>query len=95
MNNFQRDFIGMSNIFIDDSIEELKNTNDEYRNKHKKQREIENQLTKLKSRLSESDKKIIEKYENNIFYLRAIEQGWLYLQGYRYCVKFFKLFRVI
>ena len=24
MNNFQQDFIGMSNIFIDDSIEELK-----------------------------------------------------------------------
>ena len=42
MNNFQQDFIGMSNIFIDDSIEELKNTNDEYKNKHKKQREIEN-----------------------------------------------------
>lgn len=45
MINFQQEFIGMSNIFIDDSIEELKNTNDEYKNKHKKQREIENQLT--------------------------------------------------
>lgn len=95
MISFQQDFIGMSNIFIDDSIEELKNTNDEYRKNCKKQQEIENQLAELKSRLSDEDKKIIKKYEDNIFYLRAIEQGWLYLQGYRYCVKFFKLFRVI
>lgn len=96
MDRFEKDFLkGLSNAFIEESIEKLREINSEYNNNYKQQRELENQLSELKARLSERDKNFIEKYENNIFVIRAIEQSWLYLQGYRDCVKFLKLFRVI
>ena len=96
MDRFQEDFIlELSNAFIEESIKKLREINPEYNNNYKQQRELENQLSELKARLSETDKNFIEKYENNIFVIRAIEQSWLYLQGYRDCVKFLKLFKVI
>lgn len=93
MTDFEKDFIGVNNVFIEESIENLRETNQEYGKSYKEQKGLENQLSELKSRLSETDQKFIEKYENNIFIIRAIEQGWLYLQGYRDCMKLLKLIR--
>lgn len=96
MDNFEKDFLkGLSNAFIEESIENLREVNQGYNKSYKEQRELENQLSKLKSRLSETDKNIIERYENGVFIIRALEQSWLYLQGYRDCVRFLKLFKVI
>lgn len=96
MDNFEKDFLkGLSNAFIEESIENLREVNQGYNKSYKEQRELENQLSKLKSRLSETDKNIIERYENSVFIIRDAEQSWLYLQGYRDCVKFLKLFKVI
>ncbi len=96
MDSFENSFLGgISNAFIEESIENLTEANPEYNKSYKEQRELEKKLSELKSRLSETDKNFIEKYENNIFIIRAAEQSWLYLQGYRDCVKFLKLFKVI
>ena len=96
MSNFQRDFLeGLSNTFIEESIENLREANPKYAKCYKEQRESGKRFDELKSKLSEADRKFIEKCENNNFIIRALEQSWLYLQGYRDCIKFLKLFKVI
>ena len=96
MNDFQRDFLeGLSNAFIEESIENLKEANPKYEKCSKEQRECVKQFNELKSKLSEADRNFIEKCENNNFIIRALEQSWLYLQGYRDCVKFLELFGLI
>lgn len=96
MDSFENSFLGgISNAFIEESIENLTETNPEYEKCYKEQRESRKKFAELKSKLSEVDKAFIEKCENNNFIIRAAEQSWLYLQGYRDCVKFLKLFKVI
>ena len=52
MDNFEKDFLkGLSNAFIEESIENLREVNQGYNKSYKEQRELENQLSKLKSRL--------------------------------------------
>lgn len=96
MSDFQRDFLeGLSNAFIEESIENLRETNPKYEKCYKEQRESGKLFAELKSKLSETDREFIEKCENNNFIIRALEHSWLYLQGYRDCVKFLELFGVI
>ena len=96
MDNFEKDFLkGLSNAFIEESIENLREVNQGYNKSYKEQRESGKRFDELKSKLSEADREFIEKCENNNFIIRALEQNWLYLQGYRDCVRFLKLFKVI
>lgn len=96
MDSLQEEFLkGISNAFIEESIENLKEVNPEYNKSYKEQREGGKRFDELKSKLSEADREFIEKCENNNFIIRALEQSWLYLQGYRDCGKFLKLFKVI
>lgn len=96
MDSFENSFLGgISNAFIEESIENLKEANPEYNKSYKEQKESGKRFDELKSRLSEADREFIEKCENNNFIIRALEQNWLYLQGYRDCVRFLKLFKVI
>ena len=96
IDSFENSFLGgISNAFIEESIENLREANPKYAKCYKEQRENGKRFDELKSKLSEADRVFIEKCENNNFIIRAVEQSWLYLQGYRDCIKFLKLFKVI
>ena len=96
MDRFEKDFLeGISNAFIEDAIEKLLEISPQYNKNYKEREIIMEQLHKLKTKLSEEERKCIEKYENNHFIIRDLERSWLYLQGYRDCIKFLKLFKVI
>lgn len=95
MDNLENEFVDKSYSLIEESIEELKKHDDEYKNLIDGKSKDITKLSEIFSKLSESDKKFIDEYEDSIFAMRAIEQEWLYLQGYRDCMKFLKLVRAI
>ena len=72
---------------------ERKNTNE--RKICKNHAEASSKYEDIINNLSASNKEFIENFKNEMYIIEAKAQDWLYLQGYKDCIKLLKLIEVL
>lgn len=72
------------------SLEKMKEENTEYNKLFKKHSKLEDEVNCILERLPNEDKEKMEKFSEVKIDLKFIEQKYIYQQGYRDCMKFFR-----
>jgi mRNA-degrading endonuclease YafQ of YafQ-DinJ toxin-antitoxin module len=78
-----------------ESLRTLRKENDYYNDLRAAHAEASNEIEGIINTLPHKDMKLAEKFRDYALQLDGIEQDYLYLQGYRDCVKFLKLIQAI
>ena len=78
-----------------ESLLDLKKADPEYNDLRAAHAEASKEYEAILGDLPRKDMKFMEKYVNDIYELIDREQTWVYLQGYKDCVKFLRFIGII
>lgn len=94
-----RSFRESLDLFIDkeieDSLRDFRKFDKDYDNICKNHAEASSKYEDIINNLSASNKEFIENFKNAMYIIEAKAQDWLYLQGYKDCIKLLKLIEVL
>ncbi len=95
MNNFKENVQLFFTQLMQDSIKNLKECDENYKYMCSNNANVSNRFYDLFQNFSEKDKKFAESFLEEKLLLDSIEQDWIYLQGYKDCIKLLKLIEAI
>ena len=72
---------------IQDSVRKLRNVDEEHDCMRKNRAETSKKYEKILDTLSDENRKFLEKFKDEIYKIEGKIEEWLYLQGYKDCIK--------
>ena len=95
MGNFKEN----ANLFFTESMNDcyikLKEVDENYRNIKSARVNASKRYEDFLENLNTKDKEFLENYESEGYLADSIEREWLYLQGYKDCIKLLKMIEAI
>ena len=70
-----------------ESLRELRKSNSEYNNLRASHAKNSQKMDFILNNLPAQEKQFAEKYQDEFYKINSIEFNWLYLQGYKDCIK--------
>ena len=80
---------------IQDSIRKLRSIDEEHDCMRKNHAEASKKYEKILNTLSDKDREFLESYKDECNLADSIETEWIYLQGYKDCIKLLKMIEAI
>lgn len=80
---------------IQDSIRKLRNIDEEHDYIRKNHAEASKKYEKILETLSDEDREFLEKFKDEMYEIEGRIEEWLYLQGYKDCIKLLKMIEAI
>ena len=72
---------------IQESVRKLRNVDEEHDCMRKNRAEASKKYEKILDTLSDENRKFLEKFKDEIYKIEGKIEEWLYLQGYKDCIK--------
>lgn len=72
---------------IQESVRKLRNVDEEHDCMRKNRAEASKKYEKILDTLSDKNRKFLEKFKDEIYKIEGKIEEWLYLQGYKDCIK--------
>lgn len=95
MGNFRENMDLFITEQIEDSIRDLRKYDKGYDSICKNHAEASRKYEDIINNLNVSNKEFIEEFKNEMYTIEAKVQDWLYLQGYKDCIKLLKLIEAV
>ena len=95
MENLENEFENFMGEMVENNLNALKKQNAEYASCKDDEKNIAKTMNKLINKLSDEDKKLLNKHEMNMFTIAALEQSFLYKQGWHDCIKFLIMTKIL
>lgn len=80
---------------IQDSIRKLRSIDEEHGYIRKNHAEASKKYEKILETLSDDDREFLEKFKDEMYEIEGKIEEWLYLQGYKDCIKLLKMIEAI
>lgn len=80
---------------IQDSIRKLRSIDEEHGYIRKNHAEASKKYEKILETLSDDDREFLEKFKDEMYKIEGKIEEWLYLQGYKDCIKLLKMIEAI
>lgn len=80
---------------IQDSIRKLRSIDEEHDYIRKNHAEASKKYEKILETLSDDDREFLEKFKDEMYEIEGKIEEWLYLQGYKDCIKLLKMIQAI
>lgn len=80
---------------IQDSIRKLRSIDEEHDYMSKNHAEDSKRYEKILDALSNEDREFLEKFKDEMYRIEGRIEEWLYLQGYKDCIKLLKMIEAI
>lgn len=80
---------------IQDSIRKLRSIDEEHDYIRKNHAEASKKYEKILETLSDDDREFLEKFKDEMYEIEGKIEEWLYLQGYKDCIKLLKMIEAI
>lgn len=95
MNNFRENIDLFFTESMQDCFKKLREMDENYKSTYLSHVEASKKYQEIINSLSEKDKIFMECYKDDSYLIQGVEQDWLYLQGYKDCIKFLQLIEAI
>lgn len=95
MENLRNEIQSFMQEMVENNLDTLKEQNAEYARCKEDVKNNLKAMDELMEKLCAEDKELMNKYEMNAFTISAIEQIFLYKQGWHDCIDFLKLFGIL
>lgn len=95
MENLKTEFLTFMQEMVENNLNLLIKQDAEYARCKEKIKDNLNAVDEILNKLSGEDKKLLDKNAMNEFTISAIEQSFLYKQGWRDCIKFLKMLKIL
>ncbi len=79
----------------EESLQQLRQVDMEYNDWRTAHIEASQEYEAVLKNLPQKDMKIVEEFTSDMFRIIGREQDWIYLQGYKDCVKFLRMIELI
>ena len=95
MSNFKENIDLFLAEAIQDSIRKLRSIDEEHDCMRKNHAEASKKYEKILDTLSDEDREFLEKFKDEMYQIEGRIEEWLYLQGYKDCIKLLKMIEAI
>ena len=95
MSNFKENINLFFSETINNCLQKLKEADDNYRDINSARVKGSEKFENLLKTLSSKDREFLESYKDECNLADSIETEWIYLQGYKDCIKLLKMIEAI
>ena len=95
MGNLKTEFLTFMQEMVGNNLSLLIKQDAEYAHYKKEIKNNLNAVDEIINKLSDEDKELMNKNDMNGFTISAIEQNFLYKQGWSDCIKFLKMLEIL